>query len=78
LAEPEPQEAPAILALLRDEGNSMPDENDVKFLRDHAGKCRWLAGQSNDPQTARKLHDMARDYEAQATALEKGEQPEAE
>jgi hypothetical protein len=56
----------------------MPDENDVKFLRDHAGKCRWLAGQSNDPQTARKLHDMARDYEAQATALEKGEQPEAE
>jgi hypothetical protein len=44
--------------------------NDAKFLRDQAEHCRWLAKQSSEMKTITTLTNMARDYEAQADAIE--------
>ena len=45
-----------------------------EYLRAQAKQCRWLASQSAQPRIVTTLRDMAKDYEAKATALET-EQP---
>ena len=44
-----------------------------EYLRTQAKQCRWLASQSAQPRIVTTLRDMAKDYEAKATALETGQ-----
>ncbi len=49
-----------------------PDDTRAKIekLREQAARCRRLAGHTTDREVARKLLELAQDFERQATELE--------
>ena len=54
----------------------MPNE-DPRYLREQAAKCRQLASTVLDEKTARVLRDLAVEYDERSRALTQEPRPEA-